>query len=90
MTARDGKSSRACPKCGYRKAAVIDSRPTNGGYRTWRRLRCNDCKHRWSTIEAPTCRLPDPSPSERAACLGRWLYRHDVQTMGVKAVIETK
>lgn len=83
------KAPMACPHCRSRWGGVLNSRPTHGGYRTWRRHQCSECGKRWTTIEAPTCEIPGPSETELAACLGRWLYQHDVMTMGVKAVRET-
>jgi len=41
----------ACPECGLRRSEVIDTRPTAAGDATYRRRRCLDCDHRFSTEE---------------------------------------
>lgn len=42
-----------CPNCGSEQVFVLDSRLTEGGYRTWRRRGCRTCGQRYSTIECP-------------------------------------
>jgi hypothetical protein len=39
-----------CPKCGSDLSAVVESRLQMSGSRR-RRRQCNDCGHRWSTVE---------------------------------------
>jgi hypothetical protein len=39
-----------CPKCGSDLSAVVESRLQMSGSRR-RRRECNDCGHRWSTVE---------------------------------------
>jgi transcriptional regulator NrdR family protein len=38
-----------CPKCQSQQTIVYNSRPKDST--TWRRRKCLDCKHRWTTIE---------------------------------------
>lgn len=41
--------SLPCPECGSRETSVKDTRPTQTGVR--RRRECDNCTHRFSTIE---------------------------------------
>lgn len=41
-----------CPRCGYPKSKVVDSRPTDsGGIRRRRECECSTCKNRFTTYE---------------------------------------
>lgn len=40
-----------CPRCGG-ATVVLDSRPVQGGAALYRRRRCDECGHRFSTAEA--------------------------------------
>lgn len=41
-----------CPKCGS-ETYVLDTRPTERGYRTRRRRDCKGCNYRFATVEIP-------------------------------------
>jgi len=64
-----------CPSCGFRDSAVYDSRmrrdPRDG---VWRRRRCLDCDHRWTTYERNTSALVDEITLDQAVnCLSALL-----------------
>ena len=40
-----------CPKCGYNKSEVIDSRPADEGASIRRRRECRSCQNRFTTYE---------------------------------------
>jgi transcriptional repressor NrdR len=40
-----------CPFCNSFESEVINSRPTNKNKETWRRRRCTECKHIFTTYE---------------------------------------
>lgn len=40
-----------CPKCGYNKSEVIDSRPSEEGASIRRRRECRSCQNRFTTYE---------------------------------------
>lgn len=40
-----------CPKCNYSESKVVDTRPTDDGFRIRRRRECMECNHRFTTYE---------------------------------------
>ncbi|MBP8691743.1 MAG: transcriptional regulator NrdR, partial [Sedimentibacter sp.] len=40
-----------CPKCNYAESKVIDTRPTDDGFKIRRRRECMECGHRFTTYE---------------------------------------
>jgi transcriptional repressor NrdR len=40
-----------CPKCNYSESKVVDTRPTDDGFRIRRRRECMECSHRFTTYE---------------------------------------
>ena len=40
-----------CPKCNYSESKVVDTRPTDDGFRIRRRRECMECGHRFTTYE---------------------------------------
>ena len=40
-----------CPKCNYTESKVIDTRPTDDGFKIRRRRECIECRHRFTTYE---------------------------------------
>lgn len=40
-----------CPKCNYSESKVIDTRPTDDGFKIRRRRECMECSYRFTTYE---------------------------------------
>lgn len=40
-----------CPKCGCKESKVVDTRPTDDGFKIRRRRECIECGHRFTTYE---------------------------------------
>lgn len=40
-----------CPKCNYSESKVVDTRPTDDGFKIRRRRECMVCSHRFTTYE---------------------------------------
>lgn len=40
-----------CPKCGYCESKVVDTRPTDDGFKIRRRRECAECGYRFTTYE---------------------------------------
>lgn len=57
-----------CPECGSNQTWCFDSRHSKDEKTIWRRRRCNDCGHRWTTYEFA---VKSKDESEQAeSCLG--------------------
>ncbi len=40
-----------CPKCNYTDSKVVDTRPTDDGFKIRRRRECTECSYRFTTYE---------------------------------------
>ena len=41
-----------CPECNSQRVYIVMTKPTQDS-RTLRRRRCDDCEHRWYTLQQP-------------------------------------
>ena len=64
-----------CPSCAFRDSAIYDSRPIRDVIDgVWRRRRCLDCDHRWTTYERNTAEIHEDVTLDQAVnCLRQLL-----------------
>ena len=62
-----------CPECKTGRSEVFDSRRNERG--VYRRRRCYDCAHRFSTQEEVVVRNPAPSPDRILAMRAATFHR---------------
>ena len=64
-----------CPSCAFRDSAIYDSRPIRDAIDgVWRRRRCLDCDHRWTTYERNTAEIhADVTLDQAVNCLRQLL-----------------